>query len=79
MFKIIKDTKIKAKIYRELVLDGVWWELNKKWIFLDKVGRALIDKQKTSSKTAHAVVKMLKTEQLIFIYFDSFLEGEGKI
>ena len=35
---------MKAKIHRELKIDRVWGKLNKKWIFLDKVRRALIDK-----------------------------------
>ena len=52
LFEIIKDTKIKVKIHRELKLDGVWGQLNKKWIFSEKVGQALLDKQKNSSKTA---------------------------
>ena len=44
LFEIIKGTKMKAKIHRELKIDRVWGKLNKKWIFLDKVRRALIDK-----------------------------------
>ena len=75
---IIKDTKIKVNIHRELTFAVVWGKWNKELILLDNVGRTIIDKQKSSSKIGR-LAKILKTEKLVFTCFDSLFEGEGNI